>query len=154
MLAYTQAQGRHQGLPSAPVPGLDRSQRIYLGARVAQAGQQGLQVAAGIATRLAGGEGAQVVVEAPGLAGRIDADGGLGGGHRQAVDQLVEAMVMAEQAGPVVVGGQGHAEALLQPLLRRDGQRRCIDKQQLRRTEGLGEQGCRQPEGQGRGFHS
>jgi len=62
-------------------------------------------------------------------------------------------MVVAEQAGPVVVGGERDAQALLQPGLGRGGQGFFIDKLQLGRLQGLGEQGCRQPEGQGGGFH-
>ncbi|EPC4036303.1 hypothetical protein [Aeromonas salmonicida] len=77
------------------------------------------------------------MIEAPGLAGLVDTDGSLDGGHRQALDQLAEAVVMTEQAGPVVVGGERHAKALFEPLLRCGGNGFFIDKLQLGRQQGL-----------------
>lgn len=153
VLAHPLAQGRHQGVAVTPVPGFDRSQRHYLAAVGVQLVQQGIQAGAGIAAGRCALQGAQIVIEAPGSAGAVYADGGLGGGHRQAVDQHAEAMVMAEQAGPVVVGCKRHAKALLQPGLGCGGQGWLIDKLQFGGQQGLGEQGCRQPEGQGGGFH-
>ncbi|MNH05000.1 hypothetical protein D3C79_643110 [compost metagenome] len=153
VLAHPLAQGRHQGVAVTPVPGFDRPLRVYPAAVGAQQVQQGIQAGAGIAAGRGALQGAQIVIEAPGSAGAVYADGGLGGGHRQAVDQHAEAMVMAEQAGPVVVGCKRHAKALLQPGLGRGSQGGLIDKLQFGRQQGLGEQGCRQPEGQGGGFH-
>ena len=153
VLAHPLAQGRHQGVAVTPVPGFDRPQRVYQAAVGAQLVQQGIQAGAGITAGRGALQGTQIVIEAPGSAGAVYADGGLGGGHRQAVDQHAEAMVMAEQAGPVVVGCKRHAKALLQPGLGCGGQGWLIDKLQFGRQQGLGEQGCRQPEGQGGGFH-
>ena len=153
MLAYPLAQSRHQGVSVAPVPGFDRTKGVDVAAAIAQLLQQWIQSAGGVAAGFAALQRPAVVIDAPGLACLIDADGGLDGGHRQAVDQLAEAVVMAEQAGPLVVGGQAHAKALFEPLLGCGGQRLFIDKLQFGRQQWLGEQGCRQPEGQGRGFH-
>lgn len=135
VLAHPLAQGRHQGIAVSPVPGFDRPQRLYLVAVGAQGGEQGIQGAAGIAAGRCALQGAQVVVEAPGAAVPVDTDGGLGGGHRQAVHQLAKAVMVAEQAGPVVIGGEEHTEALLEPALRRRGQGRFIDKLQIGRQQ-------------------
>ena len=130
MLAYPLAQGRHQGVAVTPVPGLDRTKGVDVAAAIAQLLQQGIQSASGVTAGFAALQLA-VVIDAPGLACLIDADGGLDGGHRQAVDQLAEAVVMTEQTGPLVVGGQAHTQALFEPLLGCGGQRLFIDKLQL-----------------------